>query len=53
MHKAFLKRTADALEKIAVGSILIALYQGSIFGAIVASICMIFSYILTYWEAKI
>ena len=52
MKKAILKRTADALEKLAIGSMLVGLFQGHQVGIYIGLGRMAFSYILTVWEAK-
>jgi hypothetical protein len=52
VKKAILKRTADALEKIAIGSILVGLFQGQQIGVIIGVGCIVVSYFFTAWEAK-
>ena len=52
MKKAILKRTADALEKLAIGSMLVGLFQAKQVGIWLGLGCMVFSYVLTVWEAK-
>lgn len=53
MKKAILKRTADAMEKLAIGSMLVGLFQGQQAGIWIGLGCIAFSYILTVWEAKL
>ncbi len=53
MKKAVLKRTADAMEKLAIGSMLVGLFQEQQAGIWIGLGCMALSYILTMWEAKI
>lgn len=52
MKKAILKRTADAMEKLAIGSMLVGLFQDQPAGIWIGLGCMAFSYILTIWEAQ-
>lgn len=52
MKKAILKRTADALEKLAVGSMLVGLFQGKSVGIGIGVIFLVLSYIFTALEAK-
>jgi hypothetical protein len=52
MKKAFLKRTADALEKMAIASAVMALFHDKAFGIVIGAACIIVSYIFTAWEAK-
>ena len=52
MKKAFLKRTADALEKMAIASAVMALFHGKQVGIVIAAACMALSYIFTALEAK-
>lgn len=52
MKKAILKRTADALEKLAVGSMLVGLFQNKAAGILIGLGCMATSYMLTIWESK-
>ena len=52
VEKAILKRTADALEKMAVGSAVAALFRDANLGVYLAIACIIASYTLTAWEAK-
>lgn len=53
MKKAILKRTADALEKLAIGSMLVGLFQGVNIGIWLGLGCMAVSYILTALEARV
>ncbi len=50
--KAMVKRTADALEKMAAGSVLAALFRDAGIGLLFAIICMFASYIFTAWEVE-
>jgi hypothetical protein len=52
MKKAVLKRTADALEKMAIGSLLVGLFQQQQTGIIISVGCFAASYVITIWEAK-
>lgn len=52
MKKAILKRTADMLEKIGIGSMLVGLFQGQQTGLVIGAVCMVASYLFTAWEAK-
>ncbi len=52
MKKAILKRTADVLEKLAVGSMLVGLFQGKSVGIGIGLIFLVMSYIFTALEAK-
>ena len=52
MKKALLKRVADALEKLSVGSALIGIFRSNDLGVYVALGCMIACLILSAWEAK-
>ena len=52
MKKAILKRTADAMEKLAIGSMLVGLFQGQQAGIWIGLGFLAASYILTAWEAK-
>jgi hypothetical protein len=52
MKKAILKRTADALEKLAIGSLLVGLFRENEAGIFVGIGCLAASYIVTMWEAK-
>jgi hypothetical protein len=53
MKKALLKRTADALEKSVIGSMLVGLFQKAPTGIFIGVVCMGMSYVLTAWEAKL
>ena len=52
MKKAILKRTADILEKLAVGSMLVGLFQGRLAGIFIGMLCTAMSYGFTTWEAR-
>ena len=52
MKKAVLKRIADGLEKLAIGSALIGIFKEVNLGVYVAIGCFVGSLILTMWEAK-
>ena len=51
--KALIKRSADTLEKLAVGSLLVGLFKDVPAGLLVGLGCMIASYVLTAWEVKL
>ncbi len=53
MKKALVKRTADVLEKIGVGAILVGLFQNKPLGIWIGLACLCISYALTAWEAKL
>jgi hypothetical protein len=52
MKKAVLKRTGDALEKIAIGSLLVGLFQQQQAGILIGIGCFVASYVFTVWESK-
>ncbi len=52
MKKAILKRTADTLEKMAIGSAIAALFRDANLGVYLAVICIIGSYVFTILEAR-
>jgi hypothetical protein len=52
MKKAILKRTADALEKLAAGSMLVGLFQEQKIGIFGGLAFLAASYLFTAWEAK-
>jgi hypothetical protein len=52
MKKVLLKRTADALEKLAIGSMLVGLFRDNEVGLAVGIGCLAASYVFTVWEAK-
>lgn len=52
MRKTFLKRTADIFEKLAIGSMLVGLFQSQALGIFVGFVSLVASYIFTYLEAK-
>jgi len=47
-----LKRSADAFEKIGVGSALVGLFQGQRIGILLGMACIVLSYIFIIWETK-
>lgn len=51
--KAILKRTADALEKLAIGSMLVGLFQGRVVGIAIGLASMAISFWLTIWEGHL
>lgn len=53
MKKALIKRSADAMEKLGIGSLLVGLFKGVHAGIIVGVICIGVSYWLTSWEVRI
>lgn len=53
MRKALLKRTADALEKLAVAGLAVGIFQGNENGIYIGAGLMLFSYVLTLLEAKL
>ena len=53
MKKAILKRTADAMEKLAIGSMLVGLFQGQRIGIMIGLTFLGMSYLFTAWEAKL
>jgi hypothetical protein len=53
MKKAILKRTADALEKMAIGGMLVGLFQGEQSGILLGVVFFAMSYAFTAWESKI
>lgn len=52
MKKSFLKRTADFLEKFAIGSLLVGVFQGQAIGLYAGASSLALAYIFTYLEAK-
>lgn len=52
MKKVFLKRTADALEKLAIAGIAIGIFQGHNLGMWLGAVFMVMSYYVTYRETK-
>ena len=52
MKKAILKRTADALEKLAIAALVIGLFQAKALGIVVGAACIALSYAFTIWEAR-
>ena len=52
MKKAFLRLTADTMQKLGIGSILVGLFQGKQIGLWLGLAFLTCSYILTAWEAE-
>ena len=52
MKKAILKRTADALEKLAIAAFVMGLFNEKAYGIIVGVVCLVASYTFTAWEAR-
>ena len=52
VKKAILKYAAGALEKLAVGSALVGLYQEQVIGLHIALACFIAGCVFSAWEAK-
>lgn len=52
MNKAILKRAADALEKLAIGSALVGIFQQVSLGVYMGMACMAVSFVLTALEAR-
>ncbi len=52
MYKAILKRFADMLEKVAVGALIVGVFQGNQLGMVLSCLCILFSVIFTIWETK-
>ena len=52
MKKAILKYAAGALEKPAVGSMLVGLYQDKEIGLWIGCACFVVGSILSAWEGK-
>lgn len=52
MKKAFLKRTADILEKSAIASAAVGIFQGQDIGLWIAMASIALCYFFTYLEAK-
>ena len=50
--KAVMKRTADALEKIAIAGIALGMYQNRTEGIWIAGIFLVASYVFTIWETR-
>jgi hypothetical protein len=53
MRKALLKHTADAFEKLAVGSMLVGMFQGNSIGLVVGTLFLAASYVLRILEVKL
>lgn len=51
MKKTILKRTADIMEKLAIGSILVGLFQGQQQGLYIGIFCLCATYLFSIWEA--
>lgn len=52
MRKAIIKRTADILEKLAVASFAVGLFQGNDTGLWWGVACIVLSYCFTVWEVQ-
>jgi hypothetical protein len=52
MKKAILKRTADALEKMAIASLVMGLFHDKALGIGLGALFLAGSYAFTGWEAK-
>lgn len=52
MKKSFLRLTADTMQKLAIGSILVGLFQGKAVGLWLGLGFLAASYLLTAWEVK-
>jgi hypothetical protein len=52
MRKVILKRTADALEKLAIGSLLVGLFRENEAGVFVGIGCLAACYVITVLEAR-
>ncbi|MDR2727224.1 MAG: hypothetical protein LBC10_04445 [Deltaproteobacteria bacterium] len=52
MKKAILKRTADALEKLAIAGMIMGLFHDRGLGIALGIVCIAASYVFTLWEAK-
>ena len=52
MKKSFLRLTADTMQKLAIGSILVGLFQDHAIGLWLGLLFLTASYILTAWEVK-
>ena len=52
MKKSLLKRTADALEKMAIASMVMGLFHDKPLGIAIGVICFAASYLFTIWEAR-
>lgn len=53
MRKAIIKRTADILEKLAVASFAVGLFQGNDTGLWWGLACIVLSYCFTVWEVQL
>jgi hypothetical protein len=52
MKKAVLKYAAGVLDKLAVGSMLVGLYQGKSVGVYIGVACFTAGAVFSAWEAK-
>lgn len=52
MKKTFYKQTADALEKLAVGAMLVGLFQNKQTGIWIGMACMAVSYFFSFMEVR-
>ena len=52
MKKAILKRTPDALEKMAIASMVMGLFHDKVLGIALGITCFAASYLFTIWEAR-
>ncbi len=52
MKKVILKLTADTMQKLGIGSILVGLFQGKSVGLWLGLAFLTGSYFLTIWEAR-
>ena len=52
MKKAVLKRTADALEKLAIAAFVMGLFNDKAYGIVIGAACLAASYMFTAWEAR-
>jgi hypothetical protein len=52
MKKAFLIRTADALENMAIAGAVMGLFPDKALGIGIGVFCLGMSYVFTAWEAK-
>ena len=53
MKKSFLWLTADTMQKLAIGSILVGLFQGQGVGLWLGIGFLAASYLLTAWEVRL
>ncbi|MDR2160807.1 MAG: hypothetical protein LBO77_01515 [Desulfovibrio sp.] len=52
MKKAILKRTADALEKLAIAAMAVGLFKDKVFGILAGLAFLGASYAFIVWEAR-